>query len=214
MLNGRKGPERVLDFLLRIGPYGDNFGFKPDGINLNKIIENNNYTDLGDLSPWAKKALLTPDSRIDIYPDEIEKSVSNLKESFTENRENGFILIGRRYLRTNNSWMHNIEALSKNNPCTMYMNPEDAKTLDFRDMDTAVVSTLESKIKIPVEINPDIKKGVVSIPHGFGHDLEGMDMKVASRNAGVNVNRIIPLEIDPISATAVLNGVSVKIEKI
>lgn len=214
MLNGRKGPERVLDFLLRIGPYGDNFGFKPDGINLNKIIENNNYTDLGDLNPWAKKALLTPDSRIDIYPDEIEKSVSYLKESFTENRENGFLLIGRRYLRTNNSWMHNIEALSKNNPCTMYMNPEDAKTLDFRDMDTAVVSTLESKIKIPVEINPDIKKGVVSIPHGFGHDLEGMDMKVASRNAGVNVNRIIPLEIDPISATAVLNGVSVKIEKI
>ncbi|MDY0362958.1 MAG: molybdopterin-dependent oxidoreductase [Desulforegulaceae bacterium] len=214
MLNGRKGPERVLDFLLRIGPYGDNFGFKPDGINLNKIIENNNYIDLGDLSPWAKKALLTPDSKIDIYPDELEKSIKDLKESFVEKRDNDFLLIGRRYLRTNNSWMHNIEALSKNNPCTMYMNPEDARNLDFNDMDTAIVSTSKSKIKIPVEINKDIKKGVVSIPHGFGHDLEGMQMNVASKNAGVNVNRIIPLEIDPISATAVLNGVSVKIEKI
>jgi len=213
MLNGKKGPERILDLLLRIGPYGDNFGFKPDGINLNKIIENNNYIDLGELRPWAEKALLTPDAKINIYPEEIEKSLELLKESFIEEKEDCFLLIGRRHLRTNNSWMHNIDALSKNNPCTMYMNPEDAKKIDFNNMDIAVVSTSKSLINIPVEITEDIKKGVVSIPHGFGHDLAGMAMKVAAKNPGVNVNRIIPLEIDPISATAVLNGVSVEIKK-
>jgi anaerobic selenocysteine-containing dehydrogenase len=216
MLNGEKGPERILDFLLRIGPYGDNFGLNPDGINLLKIIENNNYIDLGDLEPWCEKALLTPDSKIDIYPEDIKNSVKKLKKELKnsmEEKKNEFILIGRRHLRTNNSWMHNISSLSKNNRCTLFMNPADAQKIGIKNEDRVKVRTEVSEIIIPVEIKEQIKENVVSIPHGFGHDFEDIRMETARKNPGVNVNRIIPQKIDPVSGTSVLNGVSVKIKK-
>jgi anaerobic selenocysteine-containing dehydrogenase len=114
-------------------------------------------------------------------------------------------------LRTNNSWMHNIPALSAKNPCTLQVNPEDAVRLGLKDGQTAQITSDAGIVSAPVEITDRVMEGVVSLPHGWGHDMEGMQMQVAGANPGVNTNRIVPAAVDPLSATAVLNGIAVTV---
>ncbi|MFP3981551.1 MAG: molybdopterin-dependent oxidoreductase [Desulfobacterales bacterium] len=215
MLSGRRGPERILDFLLRIGPYGDNFGLKPDGINFDKLAASPHGMDLGPLSSWIEKALATPDGKIHLFPRQLRGAMEQLSTPPANDRpeKRPLELIGRRHLRTNNSWMHNIAALSKNNPCTLYVHPDDAGVLGLENGDFAEITSDADRICAPVEITEQIMPGVVSLPHGWGHDMEGMQMRVASQNPGVNTNRITPGEVDWLSATAVLNGIPVAVAK-
>jgi anaerobic selenocysteine-containing dehydrogenase len=213
MLWGRNGAERILDFMLRIGPYGDNFGIKPDGLNLEKLAKSPHGIDLGPLTSWIDKALANPDNKIHLFPENIKKALQALgfPKDLTKTAPQIFLLIGRRHLRTNNSWMHNIQALSAGNFCTLHVHPNDADRLGIISGKSVRISSRTGTISAPAEITEDIMPGVVSLPHGWGHDMEGIKMRVANQNPGVNVNRAVAGVTDPLSATAVLNGIEVSL---
>jgi anaerobic selenocysteine-containing dehydrogenase len=122
-------------------------------------------------------------------------------------------LIGRRDLRSNNSWMHNVEVLVKGKPrCTLHVHPDDAARLGLADGADAAVSSRTGRVEVPVEVTDAIRPGVVSIPHGWGHDLDGVELGVARRHAGVNSNLLADDQlIDPLSGNAVLNGIPVEV---
>jgi anaerobic selenocysteine-containing dehydrogenase len=125
-----------------------------------------------------------------------------------------FMVVGRRHLRTNNSWMHNVPGLVKGRPlCTIQVNRSDADRLGLTHGDLARVTSRVGQVELPVEVTDDIAPGVVSIPHGFGHDLPGVELSVARQSsAGVNSNLLTDdQKLDPLSGTAVLNGVPVEV---
>lgn len=213
MLSGSRGPEQVLDLLLRIGPYGDNFGLNPDGLSLDKLLASPRGVDLGPLESWVDRAASNPDGKIHLFANVFQQAMADLGKPDDTDSDSGrpLRLIGRRHLRTNNSWMHNIPALSAKNPCTLQVNPEDAARLELKDGQTAQITSDAGTVSAPVEITDRVMEGVVSLPHGWGHDMAGMQMQVAGANPGVNTNRIVPAAVDPLSATAVLNGIAVTV---
>jgi anaerobic selenocysteine-containing dehydrogenase len=139
--------------------------------------------------------------------------VERLRASLDRHRNGGMVLIGRRQLRSNNSWMHNLEPLVKGkDPCTMHVHPEDADRLGLADGALAHVRSRVGEVDAPVEVTDAIMPGVVSIPHGWGHDAPGARMGVAAAHAGVNSNVLADeLEIEPLSGNAVLNGIPVEV---
>ena len=209
----RTGPERLLDIMLRTGPYGDGFGTDPDGVSLDKLIEHPHGIDYGALEPRLPDVLRTPDGMIDLAPEVLVADMARLRDGLDGRRDHPFVLIGRRHLRSNNSWMHNVNVLVKGKPrCTMHLHPDDAASLGLADGDPAVVRSRVGEVIVPVEVTDAIRPGVVSIPHGWGHDLEGSRMTVASEHAGVNSNLLADEELfDVISGNAVLNGIPVEV---
>ena len=143
-------------------------------------------------------------------PEPILADLSRLHDSLGSD-DGGFLLIGRRHLRSNNSWMHNLPTLNGgSNRCTLQIHPEDAARLGVTD--AAIVTGRAGKIQVPVEITDAIRPGVVSLPHGWGHDVPGTRMSVAARRPGVNVNSLLDSSLlDPLSGTSVLNGIPVQV---
>ena len=211
----RTGPERLLDFLLRTGPYGDGFGADPQGLSLSTLEENPHGIDLGALKPRLPDVLRTPDGMIALAPEVLVADVARLQDGLDGRRDHPFVLIGRRDLRSNNSWMHNIKVLVKGKPrCTMHVHPDDAAALGLADGDPAVVRSRVGQVTVPVEVTDAIRPGVVSIPHGWGHDLRGSQLAVAAEHAGVNSNLLADETLfDVISGNAVLNGIPVEVTK-
>ena len=122
------------------------------------------------------------------------------------------VLIGRRQLRSNNSWMHNLPALVKGKDrCTVQVHPDDAARLGLVDGEAARVSSSAGELVAPAEVTDEIMPGVVSIPHGWGHDAPGVRLGVAAEHAGVNSNLLSPVEVDVPSGNAVLNGIPVEV---
>jgi anaerobic selenocysteine-containing dehydrogenase len=215
--NGRRGPERVLDLMLRTGPYGDQFGARghEDGISLATLEANPHGVDLGPLQPRLPEVLKTPSGTIELAPDVILADVEQRLIPSLERRANGeMVLVGRRDLRSNNSWMHNVEILVKGKPrCTLQIHPDDATRFGVVDGAPTRVRSRVGEVEIPAEVTDGIMRGVVSIPHGWGHDAEGADMDVALRYAGVNSNVLADAELmDPLSGNSVLNGIPVTVE--
>ena len=213
---GRRGPERMLDLMLRTGPYGDRFGAPghEDGLSLAVLEANPHGVDLGPLTPRLPGVLGTPTGKIDLAPELIVEDVeARLLPSLTT-RADGLVLVGRRDLRSNNSWMHNLEVLVKGKPrCTLHVHPDDAARLGLVDGADARVRSRVGEVTVPVEVTDGIMPGVVSIPHGWGHDADGVDLDVASRYAGVNSNVLTDgAALDPLSGNAVLNGIPVVVE--
>lgn len=210
----RTGPERILDFLLRTGPYGEGFGRDPEGLSLDVLLTNPHGVDLGALKPRLPDVLRTPDGMIALAPALLVADVDRLRDGLDGRRDHPFVLIGRRDLRSNNSWMHNVNVLVKGKPrCTMHVHPDDAAALGLADGDPALVRSRVGEVRVPVEVTDAIRPGVVSIPHGWGHDLDGVRMAVAQEHAGVNSNVLADETLfDPISGNAVLNGIPVTIE--
>ena len=129
-------------------------------------------------------------------------------------RDNGhMVLVGRRQLRSNNSWMHNLGPLVKGKDrCTAHVHPADAERLGLADGGRAVLRSAAGEIEAPVEVTDAVMKGVVSIPHGWGHDEDGMRMAVAAAHAGVNSNVLADDSvIERVSGNAVLNGIPVEL---
>jgi anaerobic selenocysteine-containing dehydrogenase len=211
-LEPRRGPERALDFLLRAGPYGDAFGDEPDGLTLEVLERNRHGVDLGPLQPRLPEVLRTPSGKVELAPAPIVADLERLRASLASNG-NGMVLIGRRQLRSNNSWMHNLPALVKGKDrCTLLVNPEDASRLGLVEGAPAAISSATGRIVAPVELDDGIMPGVVSIPHGWGHDAPGVRLSVASEHAGVNSNLLSDERlIDPLSGNAVLNGIPVQV---
>jgi anaerobic selenocysteine-containing dehydrogenase len=217
-LKPQRGPERLLDFLLRSGPYGDGFG-KGDGLSLAMLQEQPHGVDLGPLQSRIPEVLRTPSGKIEMAPQAIVADVERLRAALEHDLEgnNGhMLLIGRRDLRSNNSWMHNLHVLAKGKDrCTLHIHPDDAARLALCDGAMARVTSHAGMIEIPVEITDAIMPGVVSAPHGWGHDVPGTSMHIASEHAGVNSNILADEEvIDPLSGNAILNGIAVQVQKI
>jgi anaerobic selenocysteine-containing dehydrogenase len=210
----RRGPERLLDLMLRTGPYGDAFGARPDGLTLAQLEANPHGVDLGALTPRIPEVLRTPSGKIELAPPSIVADVARLRATL-ERPAPPMVLIGRRDLRSNNSWMHNVPNLVRGDVrCTMLMHPSDATRLALDDGDTACVRSRVGVVLIPVEVTDAIMPGVVSIPHGWGHDAEGTRMRVARDHAGVNTNLLADeAQMDPLSGNAVLNGIPVTVER-
>ncbi len=213
-LEPRRGPERVLDFLLRVGPYGDGFGSEPEGLTLDVLEQNPHGIDLGPLSPRVPDVLRTASGKIELAPEPIVADIDRLRAALARERNGGLVLIGRRQLRSNNSWMHNLPALVKGKErCTLHIHPEDAERLGLGDGGQVVVRSAAGSLEAPVELTEDIMPGVVSIPHGWGHDADGVRMGVASAHAGVNSNVLADESlVEPLSGNAVLNGIPVELE--
>ena len=123
------------------------------------------------------------------------------------------MLVGRRDLRSNNSWMHNVNVLVKGKErCTLNVHPDDAERFGLTDGGEATVASRVGSLVIPVEVTTDILRGVVSIPHGWGHSLPGVRAGIAVGRPGVNTNVLTdPEQLDPLSGNAVLNGIPVTV---
>ena len=207
----RRGPERLLDFMLRTGHYGDGFGDDPDGLSLQVLIDNPHGVDLGPLEPRIPECLRTPSGMIELAPELLIDDVGRLRESLAEHRNGTFVLVGRRDLRSNNSWMHNVDVLVKGKErCTVHVHPTDAARNGIVDGAAVIVASGSGKVELPAEVTDAIMPGVVSIPHGWGHDADGAQLRVAARRPGVNSNVLADTDrFDPLSGNAVLNGIPV-----
>jgi anaerobic selenocysteine-containing dehydrogenase len=214
-LGDRCGPERVLDFMLRAGPFGDGFGADPDGLTLARLEAAPHGLDLGPMRPRLPAVLRTASGTIELAPEPIVADVARLRaelETGGAPANGAMTLIGRRQLRSNNSWMHNLPALVKGKDrCTAQVNPADARRLGLIDGGLARISSQAGELIAPVEVTDEIMAGVISIPHGWGHDVEGIRLGVAAEHPGVNSNLLAPIETDVPSGNAVLNGIPVKV---
>src|SRR2546427_3197052 len=209
----RRGPDRLLDLMLRTGPYGDGFGARPDGLSLAVLEAHPHGVDLGPLEPRIPEVLRTPSGAVELAPDPIVADVPRLRAALAR-KPNGLVLVGRRDLRSNNSWMHNVENLVRGRErCTMQVHPDDAAALGLVDGAPARVRSRAGTIEVPVEVTPAMMRGVASVPHGWGHDAPGTRMAVAAAHAGVNCNLLADEEaLDPLSGNAILNGTPITVE--
>ncbi|MFE2748187.1 molybdopterin oxidoreductase family protein [Streptomyces scopuliridis] len=227
LLTGASGPERQLDLKLRLGPYGDGFaaeagsgteaGTSPEGpgvprLSLQKLLEHPHGIDLGPLRPRLPEPLKTRSGRIELLPAPLAADLPRLRAALVE-RPAALVLVGRRHLRSNNSWMHNLPALNGgSNRCTLQVHPDDAARLGLKDGGAVRITADGGALEAPVEITDTVRTGVVSLPHGWGHDRPGTRTSVASARPGVNVNQLLDgSRLDPLSGTAVLNGFPVEL---
>ncbi|MET7574440.1 molybdopterin oxidoreductase family protein [Streptomyces sp. NPDC005492] len=212
LLTGDTGPERRLDMMLRLGPYGDGFGVRPDGLSLGQLLAHPHGIDLGPLTSRIPQPLKTRSGKIELLPRPIADDLPRLRQAMSE-RADGLVLVGRRHLRSNNSWMHNVPALTGGtNRCTLHIHPEDAERLGVVDGAPVRVKGAGGEVTAPAEITDGLRRGVVSLPHGWGHDRPGTRLSHAATDPGVNVNQLLDGSLlDPLSGNAVLNGVPVEV---
>jgi anaerobic selenocysteine-containing dehydrogenase len=203
--------------MLRLGPYGDAFGTDPSGsgpaLTLERLLAHPHGIDLGPLKPRIPEVLRTASGKVELAPATLVADVPRLRRSLSDHRDGGLVLVGRRHLRSNNSWMHNVPALTGGtNRCTLQVHPEDAARLGLTDGGPARVKGDGGEVQVPVEITDAVRPGVVSLPHGWGHHRDGTRLAHASREPGVNVNQLLDgSRLDPLSGTAVLNGFPVQV---
>jgi anaerobic selenocysteine-containing dehydrogenase len=212
------GPERILDLGLRFGPYGKKINPFSKGLTLRKLKEAVHGIDLGPLCPSLPGRLRTSDKRIELAPEVLVKDVERVKARLLDDgyrRSNGeLLLIGRRQLRSNNSWMHNSQRLVKGKPrCTILMHPTDAAERHLKRDQNVSVRSRVGCVELPVELSEEMMPGVVSIPHGWGHDRLGVQLEVAQQHAGESINDVTDdLTIDALCGTAAFNGTWVSVE--
>ena len=211
-LEHREPVERILDFRLRAGPYGDLFGRREGGLSLAALEAQPHGIDLGPLQPRLPNALKTASGKVELAPEPIVEDLARVRTALHDSPPE-MLLIGRRQLRSNNSWMHNLPTMVKgSNRCTLLVNIVDAERLGLVDGEPACVKSRAGEVDAVVEVCDEVMPGVVSLPHGWGHDLPGVRMDVARANAGVSANDLTDEQvIDPISGNAMLNAVPVEV---
>lgn len=206
------GPERMLDLTLRTGPFGDQYGKNPGGLTLDLLKANPNGIDFGPMVPQLPDILGTPDKKIRLAPQYLLDDLPRLAARLERPAE-PLVLVSRRHLRSNNTWLHNVPALMKGKDrCTLLIHPDDAARCGVADGDVVTVKSAAGEIRVPVEVTDAIRPGVVSMPHGWGHDKPGTRMAVANGSPGVNTNVLSPPTfIDEPSGNGALNGIPVTI---
>jgi anaerobic selenocysteine-containing dehydrogenase len=212
-VGGLQGAERLLDLALRSGPYGDGFGLKPGGLNLARVRAADGGIDLGELQPRLPAALRTESGRIELAPAMLVADLAQARQLLSEAAPD-LQIIGRRDVRSNNSWMHNLPTLAKGpQRCTLLVHPRDAARLGLRDGGTARIARDGRSVQAPVELSDTVMPGVVCLPHGWGHDRDGTQLRVARERAGASLNDVLDERLrDPLSGNAVLSGVAVTVE--
>jgi len=201
--------EKMLDMALKRGPHKGR-------VNIKKLKDNPHGIDLGSLQSQMPAALYSQDKKINLFPYEITTDIPRLKDRFDSFsiQKDEFLLIGRRQLRTCNSWLHNSPRLIKNNPCNLLLHPDDATKLKLNGCKSVKVSSKVGEVTLAYETTEEIMLGTVSLPHGWGH-LGDIRMDVASTSPGVSINDLTDENfVDLLTGNAALNGVPVKIEAI
>jgi anaerobic selenocysteine-containing dehydrogenase len=203
-------PEEKLNLGLQFGPYD---------LSLEKLIENPHGIDLGELKPCLPQRLIHVDKRVNLAPEVLVKDLERVRNSLkisTLSKEFEFLMIGRRHLRDNNSWMHNSERLIKGrNRCTLMIHPADARRLSIENQMTVKVSSRVGSVEIPVEITDEMKQGVVCMPHGYGHARAGVRLDIATKHAGVSINDLTDeYVVDELTGNAAFSNVAVRVEQI
>ena len=214
---GFKGPQRALEVALRSGPYGDGFGTKPDGLTLAKVMASNSTggIDLGELQPRIPEMLRTPSGKVELAPAsfiaDLARPAADLQRPAPD-----LVIIGRREVRTNNSWMHNLPVLAKGPfRCTALVHPTDAARLKLQDGAMTHIANGPRSVQAQVHISDEMMPGVVSLPHGWGHDLPGAQLSLATERPGANLNALLDDQLrDPLSGNAVLGGVAISMRAV
>lgn len=206
-------PERVIDLMVRSGPFGDHFGESPGGLSMAELVAHPHGIDLGPMVPRLAEILRTTSGRVELTPEPVVEDVARLAAVLDRDPGDGLVLVGRRHLRSNNSWMHNVNVLVKGRPrCTLLVHPDDAVRLGLDHGGHATVTSAVGQVVAPVEVTDAIRPGVVSLPHGWGHDEPGTRMAVAGGHAGVNSNVLTDGSVlDPLSGNCALNAIPVDV---
>jgi anaerobic selenocysteine-containing dehydrogenase len=203
---------RIIDLMIRSGPYGDGFGSHPDGLTLASVEAAPHGIDLGPLQPRLPEVLRTPSGRIEAAAPPLLAEATRMAAALASiGPATGFVAVGRRGLRSNNSWMHNVPLLAGGaNRCTLWLHPADADALGVADGGEVSVTSAVGSVTAVVEVTDAVTRGVVSLPHGWGHAREDTWGPTAREHAGVNANLLTPTEgLDALSGTAILNGIPV-----
>jgi anaerobic selenocysteine-containing dehydrogenase len=205
-LKAPRDPADKLELGLKSGTYK---------LSLEQLRENPHGIDLGALEPRLPERLLTPNKRLQLAPDLLVADLTRAKIEL-EQPSPELVLIGRRELRSNNSWMHNSERLVRGkNRCTLMIHPTDAAKKGISEGSSVQVVSRVGSVELPAEITENIMPGVVSIPHGYGHTRNGIKLEVASQNAGVSINDLTDeLELDDLTGNAAFCGVNVNVQMI
>ena len=208
------GPRRFLAWLMRLGPYGKGVFPWGSGLTLSALEDNPHGVDLGPLEPRLPGVIQHKDKRVHLAPPVVISDLDRLEKRLEEVSNGSLLLIGRRHLRSNNSWMHNSERLVKGRDrCTLMVHPEDAKRLGLTNGTPADIRSRVGTIRAPVEVTDEVMTGVVSLPHGWGHRRQGTALSVAAQHPGVSVNDITDDSVvDAVSGCAVLGGIPVTVE--
>jgi anaerobic selenocysteine-containing dehydrogenase len=207
-----RGPLRLLDLQIRTGPFGDRYGERPrphSAVVRGAAARHR----LRAARTRLREILATPSGKLELAPDYITADVPRLRARLDRD-DDGLLLVSRRHLRSNNSWMHNIERLvSGKDRCTLLIHPTDAAAAGVTNGVMARVTSSNGSIEAPVEVSDEMMPGVVSLPHGWGHDKAGARLTVAREHAGVNNNLLAGADMfDPVSNNAAINGIPVTVE--
>ncbi len=234
----RLGPDGALDWMLKTGRYGvPNRGAirllaalpglatlrsmleapdrEPHGLGTALLAKSPNGIDLGPLQPCLARRIATKDRRVVLAPQLHLADLGRARDALHRAAPE-LALIGRRHVRSNNSWLHNSQRLVKGKPrCTLLIHPADASARGIATGDTVRVRSRVGEVCVVAEVTGDIAAGVVSLPHGWGHDRDGIRLGVAAAHAGVSINDLIDDQrVDALTGTAVLNGTPVQVERV
>jgi len=213
LVNGDTPQDRIVDALIRCGPFGDGFGSEPNGLSLAVLQANPHGLDLGALEPRLPEVLKTPSAKVEMAPAQIISAVGRLLDDLPASE--GLTLIGRRDSRSGNSWLHNVNVLIKGKErCTLLIHPDDAASRDLATGDMAAVESRVGRVEVPVVVTDEMRAGVVCLPYGWGHSAPGARLHVAETRPGVNTNVLTDGAIlDTISGNATLNGIPVTVAR-
>jgi len=211
----RLRPDQLIDLGLRLGPYGA-WKRKREGLSLRKLKQHPHGIDLGPLAPCLPQRLFTSGKRIRCDIPELIGDVERARREIGIGAADSLRLIGRRHIRSNNSWMHNSERLVKGKDrCLLLMNPGDGSARSLVDGTMATVRSRIGALEVTVHLTDEMMPGVVSLPHGWGHARKGVNLRVANAHAGVSVNDLTDeFLIDTLSGNASLSGVEVVVERL
>ncbi len=214
-------PMHVARVGIAAGPHGV-LRRGPRGLTLGRVRAARGGVDLGPLEPRLS-ALLGRGGRVDLAPDDLVAALEELlaatrRDETPDAAPDGYDLrlIGRRHLRSNNSWLHNVETMVKGRDrCTVLVHPDDAAARAITDRQPVLVTSAHGEVEVPAEVSDEIRPGTVAIPHGWGHDRKGVGWSTAAANGGANVNRLHdPHRVDAISGNAAMNATWVRIEPV
>ncbi len=208
-----KTADDAIDMLLRTGPYGDKLLFWKEGLSLEALRNAPHGVDLGPMSPSREKRVRHPGHKVDLAPADILADVRRVGEEMDRKAE-GLVLIGRRHVRSNNSWMHNCPSLVKGpDRSALLVHPEDAAAIGLSDGGEALVRSRVGEVTATVRVTDEVMRGVVSLPHGYGHATAKDTMRIAGALHGPSMNVLTDdAEVDPLSGSAVLTGTPVTVE--
>jgi anaerobic selenocysteine-containing dehydrogenase len=208
-------PARIAGIALRVGPHGDRFLPWSKGLNPGRLQAAEHGVALGPLEPGFRRRVFHPGRRLQLAPPVLLDEMDALAREIADTPPDQIVLIGRRDLRSNNSWMHNVPRLvAGKDRCVLFVHPADAARLDLAEGARVVLESRVHRGEVTVHVTDEVRQGVVSLPHGFGHRAIAAWQAVAGEHAGVSANDWVDDgEVEAIAGQSILNGVPVRLQR-